>query len=470
MHAVGRQHMSAGIALLGASVIAIAPIAAPPDLHVPAALAAAVDTSVAGIDDALAGVGILLTASSDQLAELSALGGVTHAAIIAISNLVQNSPLIIQAALDEAATGNLAGAFEILSGPVLAAAIGVVQAGVESVSTVLNATWIALTNLIQNAPLIIQAAVSEALAGDLSGALQTLTGPVLAAVLGVAQVALPPSIFQAVGAAGLAFTNLVQNAPLIIEAAITEALSGNIPGALETLTGPVLAAVVGVVQTALPQLLDVVGAAGLAISNLVQNAPLIIEAAITEALTGNIFGALQTLTGPVLAAVIGVVQRFLSPPAPEEEVESFAMAASSTGSEAAMTFTLSTDPEPAVAPADTQTPTDPPTDEPPAGVAVEEPETPAAAATEDTVEAEETAADDETDATSASGGDDLSDGNKVEPGDVNGENGSQGDDTDTTDTQPETDTTADGDDTGDASSDNANDPEKKDSDDKADND
>ncbi len=234
MHAAIRPYATGGIALVGASVIAVSPIAPPlPDIHLPnpahvaasvelaaAALAATPPSYAQVIQEAVANAQALLNTfranptpilsqvAQDQAATfqnlitaLQTLGGATSTA------LTTTVPPLLQTAFNDLASGNVEGAIDN--------ELNAVLAPVFPITGVVPALSAALTQPLTNLVNAINAVEAGGVLSPLSMAVTGLLGPVLsgAGAFGVAV----DNVGSAIGAGDpQAALNAVVNGPAVI--------------------------------------------------------------------------------------------------------------------------------------------------------------------------------------------------------------------------------------------------------------
>jgi hypothetical protein len=171
MQVASRPRLNAGIAVVGASVIAVCPLAPQlPDVHLPSVQSAAVELAatvsqvVDPIDQwtkvvqaAVANLGaigatlakdpapILQQILANQSADGVILGNAGAAASTALTTAAQALPGALQTAATQLAAGNVTAAVTALTGPVLPLALGLIDAGFTGADA-----WQAAVNVTQN--------------------------------------------------------------------------------------------------------------------------------------------------------------------------------------------------------------------------------------------------------------------------------------------------------------------------------
>lgn len=420
MQVAVRPYVTTGIALVGASVIAVTPISvAPPEIEKSARA-----VSTAAVE--LTAVTNPITAWLDVLT--SAVG---NAGAIGEEWLTDPAPLLRQFLTNQLGYAETA----------LAAGQGAVEAFVQYISP---ANEFGLIGQIQTA-------LGELTSGNVAGAVSTLAEAlILGPILNLGFPLLTSGLLEVPVTMAENFAKVVTTL-LSIETALPLALGG-----LGSIVGPINAfgdsiqAVVNAVGAG-----DPIGAIGAFLS-----APAVITGALLNGYTnleGTVFpglltfgedafsaGLLQTLFVTLPRAIAAAI----TPEAPPAPVVQEVDAVTETARNAAFSVTLDVNPASTEgASAEAATATDPEPSAPPAAESGEEGEDPTDATeeTEDGATETEDGAGDESD-----GSTDLTDGNKVEPGDTVDDGTAAGDD-DTTggdedvDTGTEADTEADAD-------------------------
>jgi hypothetical protein len=272
----------------------------------------------------------------DQIPDVAVISPTAEA----LRNLIMNVPLAFQS--DDPAV-----VLQALTGIVLNAAGGIATGSTADISAIIAAVNLLVPQMFTNLQIAIPAAIDLALSGDIPGALQVLAGPVLSGTLGIAGVA-APGLIPIIATVVTGIPAMVTGLQAAIPAAIDQATSGDLQGALETLTGPMLIAGATIAAVAVPGLIPAFGAATVLLPQLGQNLEMAVPAAIERASAGDFAGAVQTLVGPVVNAVAGIAQAAWRPPA---EVTEFSSESQRAPSHAAAvgsttsTFTLNVAPE-----------------------------------------------------------------------------------------------------------------------------
>jgi hypothetical protein len=190
MQVASRPRLNAGIALVGASVIAVCPLAPsmPHDIHLPSVQSAAVELAALAapvanpveqwaqvIQTAVANLGqlgqqlaadpapILQQIIANQSANAAILGNAAGAASTAVTTALQALPAALQAAATQLAAGNVTDAVTTVTNPVILAALGLIDAGFTGADA-----WQAVVNTTQNLANAVAAVPSLALAGFLA--------------------------------------------------------------------------------------------------------------------------------------------------------------------------------------------------------------------------------------------------------------------------------------------------------------
>jgi hypothetical protein len=176
MQVASRPRLNAGIAVVGASVIAVCPLAPQmPDVHLPSIQSAAVELAASMsamasapvvnpieqwtqvVQAAVANLGaigqtlakdpapILQQILANQSADGVILGNASAAASTALTTAAQALPAAFQAAAKQLEAGDVTGAVTALTGPVLPLALGLIDAGFTGADA-----WQAAVNVTQN--------------------------------------------------------------------------------------------------------------------------------------------------------------------------------------------------------------------------------------------------------------------------------------------------------------------------------
>jgi hypothetical protein len=198
MQLAARSSVGAGIALVGAAVIAVQPVAPMlPDISVPGIHAAQVELAalanpadqwaqvVGAAIDNLGQLGQQVLADpapviqkiiNNQLANSAVLGKAIDQASTAISTAVQGLPAVLQTASEQLAAGNVSGAVQTIIGPVLPLALGIIDGVLTGYSVVTN-TAQNLANVVAAVPNLILPT------------LLAVTGPVISGINAVSDTA-----------------------------------------------------------------------------------------------------------------------------------------------------------------------------------------------------------------------------------------------------------------------------------------
>jgi hypothetical protein len=198
MHAAVRPYLTAGVALVGAGVVAVSPLAPPmPDIHLPSVRSAAVELAatvaqeVSPIDQwaqvlqtAFANLGALkqgLAADPDpilqqiianQSANAAILGTAGTAVVTAFTTLGQTLPGALQTALTQLRAGDVTDAVTTATDPVVLLALGLIDAGFTGADA-----WQAVANTVQNFANVVAAVPKLAL-----GSFLAVTAPLISAI------------------------------------------------------------------------------------------------------------------------------------------------------------------------------------------------------------------------------------------------------------------------------------------------
>jgi hypothetical protein len=198
MHAAVRPYLTAGVALVGAGVVAVSPLTPPmPDIHLPSVRSAAVELAatvaqeVSPIDQwvqvvqtAVANLGALgqgLAADPDpilqqiianQSANAAILGTAGTAVVTAFTGLGQTLPGALQTALTQLRAGDVTDAVATVADPVVLLALGLIDAGFTGADA-----WQAVSNTVQNFANVVAAVPKLAL-----GSFLAVTAPLISAI------------------------------------------------------------------------------------------------------------------------------------------------------------------------------------------------------------------------------------------------------------------------------------------------
>jgi hypothetical protein len=198
MQLAARSSVGAGVALVGAAVIAVQPVAPMlPDISVPgihaaqvelAALANPADQWAQVIGTAIDNLGqlgqqvladpapVIQKIINNQLANSAVLGKAIDQASTAIATAVQGLPAVLQTASEQLAAGNVSGAVQTIIGPVLPLALGIIDGVLTGYSVVTN-TAQNLANVVAAVPNLILPT------------LLAVTGPVISGINAVSDTA-----------------------------------------------------------------------------------------------------------------------------------------------------------------------------------------------------------------------------------------------------------------------------------------
>jgi hypothetical protein len=244
MQVASRPRLNAGIALVGASVVAVCPLApSMPDVHLPSVHSAAVELAalaspvVSPIDQwtqviqaavaNLGGLGQQLAADpapilkqilANQSANAAILKNAGAAAGVALTTAGQALPAALQAAATSLAAGDVTDAVAALTAPVLPLVLGLIDAGFTGADA-----WQAVVNTVQNVANVAAVVPKLALSGLLAVASPLISDINASAAIGQA-------IVDAAGAGDLngVITALV-NAPATLTGATLNGF-GTLPG------------------------------------------------------------------------------------------------------------------------------------------------------------------------------------------------------------------------------------------------
>jgi hypothetical protein len=244
MQVASRPRLNAGIALVGASVIAVCPLApSMPDIHLPSVQSAAVELAALAapvanpveqwaqvVQAAVANLGqlgqqlaadpapILQQIIANQTANAAILGNAAGAAGTAITTALQALPTAVQAAATQLGAGDVTGAVAALTGPVLPLVLGLIDAGFTGADA-----WQAVVNTTQNFANAVAAVPKLALSGLLA-----VASPLLSDIN--ASTAIGQAVVDAVRTGNLegVVTALV-NAPAVLTGATLNGF-GTLPG------------------------------------------------------------------------------------------------------------------------------------------------------------------------------------------------------------------------------------------------
>jgi hypothetical protein len=245
MQVASRPRLNAGIALVGASVIAVCPLAPtmPHDIHLPSVQSAAVELAALAapvanpveqwaqvIQTAVANLGqlgqqlaadpapILQQIIANQSANAAILGNAAGAASTAVTTALQALPAALQAAATQLGAGDVTGAVTALTGPVLPLVLGLIDAGFTGADA-----WQAVVNTTQNFANAVAAVPKLALSGLLA-----VASPLLSDIN--ANAAVGQAVVDAVRTGDLVgvVTALV-NAPAVLTGATLNGF-GTLPG------------------------------------------------------------------------------------------------------------------------------------------------------------------------------------------------------------------------------------------------
>jgi hypothetical protein len=293
-----RSYLTAGVALVGASVIVVSPMAPMPDIHLPsirsaeaqlAALANPFDAYTQVFQDTIANLKpIIATAAADPAPILSKILSNQVAAVQALLKLLPTT------AAGVASTATTTGS----------ATPGAVQALLTAIQTALSQVSTALTTTV---PPLLQSAVGDFTSANIEGAINNLLLAGLTTVFPVTGVVAPAldviaeplqnvvnAINTHLGPVGAILSNPLQNVVNVINA-VTDG------GVLSPLSEAVVGAIGPVINAA--------GATGAAIDNVIsaagQGPAAFLDAVVTAPAT-VLGGVLNGGFGPNLASLVGL--------------------------------------------------------------------------------------------------------------------------------------------------------------------
>jgi hypothetical protein len=264
MQVAARRHVTAGIALAGAAVIAVSPIAPTlPDIHVPGIHAAQVELAA-------------LTNPLEQWAQV--IGTVISNAGALGAQLQSDPDPIIQKIIDD----------QQVDGAVLG----------QSTQT----TMTALNNAVMGLPSTLQTAAGQLQAGDVTGAAQTVGTALLPLVLG---------LVDGFNQGFAVVTNTAQNMANVVAAVPSLVLP-----ALLAISGPIFSTVNADATTG-QELVDAVGAGDIeGVANTLINSPAALTGALLNGFGNGPLGlpspGLLSPTGPLGALSAGTISGLLS--------------------------------------------------------------------------------------------------------------------------------------------------------------
>ncbi|MDT5174330.1 MAG: hypothetical protein QOG37_1581, partial [Mycobacterium sp.] len=209
MQVASRPRLHTGIALVGASVIAVCPLApSMPDIHLPSVQSAAVKLAATTdqlvnpieqwaqvIQTTIANLGqlgqqlaadpapILQQIIANQSANAAILGNAAGAASTAITTALQSLPAALQSAATQLTAGDVTGAVTALTGPVLPLVLGLIDAGFTGADA-----WQAVVNTTQNFANAVAAVPKLVLSGLLAVASPLISDINASAAIGQAVV------------------------------------------------------------------------------------------------------------------------------------------------------------------------------------------------------------------------------------------------------------------------------------------
>ena len=293
-----RSYLTAGVALVGASVIVVSPMAPMPDIHLPsirsaeaqlAALANPFDAYAQVFQDTIANLKpIIATAAADPAPILSKIISNQVAAVQALLKLLPTTAAGVASAATT--TGS--------------ATPGAVQALLTAIQTALSQVSTALTTTV---PPLLQSAVGDFTSANIEGAINNLLLAGLTTVFPVTGVVAPAldviaeplqnvvnAINTHLGPVGAILSNPLQNVVNVINA-VTDG------GVLSPLSEAVVGAIGPVINAA--------GATGAAIDNVIsaagQGPAAFLDAVVTAPAT-VLGGVLNGGFGPNLASLVGL--------------------------------------------------------------------------------------------------------------------------------------------------------------------
>jgi hypothetical protein len=293
-----RSYLTAGVALVGASVIVVSPMAPMPDIHLPsirsaeaqlAALANPFDAYAQVFQDTIANLKpIIATAAADPAPILSKILSNQVAAVQALLKLLPTTAAGVASAATT--TGS--------------ATPGAVQALLTAIQTALSQVSTALTTTV---PPLLQSAVGDFTSANIEGAINNLLLAGLTTVFPVTGVVAPAldviaeplqnvvnAINTHLGPVGAILSNPLQNVVNVINA-VTDG------GVLSPLSEAVVGAIGPVINAA--------GATGAAIDNVIsaagQGPAAFLDAVVTAPAT-VLGGVLNGGFGPNLASLVGL--------------------------------------------------------------------------------------------------------------------------------------------------------------------
>ena len=305
-----RSYLTAGVALVGASVIVVSPMAPPmPDIHLPsirsaeaqlAALANPFDAYAQVFQDTIANLKpIIATAAADPAPILSKILSNQVAAVQALLKLLPTTAAGVASAATTTGSAN-----STTVSPQLAATPGAVQALLTAIQTALSQVSTALTTTV---PPLLQSAVGDFTSANIEGAINNLLLAGLTTVFPVTGVVAPAldviaeplqnvvnAINTHLGPVGAILSNPLQNVVNVINA-VTNG------GVLSPLSEAVVGAIGPVINAA--------GATGAAIDNVIsaagQGPAAFLDAVVTAPAT-VLGGVLNGGFGPNLASLVGL--------------------------------------------------------------------------------------------------------------------------------------------------------------------
>jgi hypothetical protein len=308
--AATRYYLTAGVALVGASVIAVSPMAPPmPDIHLPsirsaeaqlAALANPFDAYAQVFQDTIANLQpIIATAAANPAPILSKILSNQVAAVQALLTLL---PTTAAGVANAATTTGSANSTAVSSQ--LAATPGAVQALLTAIQSALSQVSTALTTTV---PPLLQSAVGDFTSANIEGAINNLLLAGLTTVFPVTGVVAPAldviaeplqnvvnAINTHLGPVGAILSNPLQNVVNVINA-VTNG------GVLSPLSQAVVGAIGPVINAA--------GATGAAIDNVISasgEGPAAFLDAVVTAPATVLGGVLNGGFGPNLASLVGL--------------------------------------------------------------------------------------------------------------------------------------------------------------------
>ena len=308
--AATRYYLTAGVALVGASVIVVSPMAPPmPDIHLPsirsaeaqlAALANPFDAYAQVFQDTIANLQpIIATATANPAPILSKILSNQVAAVQALLTLLPTTAAGVAGA---ATTTGSANSTTVSSQ--LAATPGAVQALLTAIQSALSQVSTALTTTV---PPLLQSAVGDFTSANIEGAINNLLLAGLTTVFPVTGVVAPAldviaeplqnvvnAINTHLGPVGAILSNPLQNVVNVINA-VTNG------GVLSPLSQAVVGAIGPVINAA--------GATGAAIDNVISAAgegPAAFLDAVVTAPATVLGGVLSGGFGPNLASLVGL--------------------------------------------------------------------------------------------------------------------------------------------------------------------